>query len=111
MPTLSPSIPGQWAVQGDAAVFTPTVGYLENTRVTVNIPGGLAGVMSAAGATAGDGGTLGSNLSPSFAAGSFSTMPCSGCSTSSGTCPMTWTPESHPGHQPGQRQGRALRRL
>ena len=41
MPTLSPSIAGTWTVQGDAAVFTPTVGYSENTRVTVKIPGGL----------------------------------------------------------------------
>ena len=70
MPTLSPSIAGHWAVQGDAAVFTPTVGYLENTRVTVNIPGGLGGVISAAGANAGDGGTLGSNLNQSFTTGS-----------------------------------------
>ena len=44
MPTLSPSIPGNWTVQGDAAVFIPTVGYFENTRVTVKIPGGLRGV-------------------------------------------------------------------
>jgi hypothetical protein len=57
MPTLSPSIPGNWTVQGNAAVFTPKVGYFENTRVTVKIPGGLAGVQSAAGANQGDGGT------------------------------------------------------
>ncbi len=100
MPTLSPSIPGQWAVQGDAAVFTPTVGYLENTRVTVNIPGGLAGVMSAAGATAGDGGTLGSNLSPSFTTGSFSTMRLQQLLAQLGYLPMTWTPESHPAISP-----------
>ena len=56
MPTLSPSIAGQWAVQGNAAVFTPAVGWKQKTKVTVKVPGGLAGVVSAAGrprATAG----------------------------------------------------------
>jgi lipoprotein-anchoring transpeptidase ErfK/SrfK len=90
MPTLSPSIPGQWTVQGDSAVFTPAVGYLGDTRVTVNIPGGLAGVQSAAGATAGDGGTLGSNLSQSFTTGSFSTMRLQQLLAQLGYLPMTW---------------------
>jgi peptidoglycan hydrolase-like protein with peptidoglycan-binding domain len=100
MPTLSPSIPGHWAVQGNAAVFTPTVGYLENTRVTVNIPGGLAGVMSAAGATAGDGGTLGSNLSQSFTTGWFSTMRLQQLLAQLGYLPMTWTSTSSPAISP-----------
>jgi hypothetical protein len=100
MPTLSPSIPGHWAIQGDIAVFTPTVGYLENTRVTVHIPGGLAGVMSAAGANAGDGGTLGSNLSQSFTTGSFSTMRLQQLLAQLGYLPMTWTPKSHPAISP-----------
>ena len=95
MPTLSPSIAGNWTVQGDSAVFTPTVGYLENTRVTVKIPGGLAGVMSAAGANAGDGGTLGSDLSQSFTTGSFSTMRLQQLLAQLGYLPMTWTPKSH----------------
>ena len=45
MPTLSPSIAGHWAVQGNTAVFTPAVGWLQKTKVTVKIPGGLAGVV------------------------------------------------------------------
>ena len=94
MPTLSPSIAGTWTLQGDAAVFTPTVGYSENTRVTVKIPGGLAGVMSVAGANAGDGGTLGSDLSPSFTTGSFSTMRLQQLLAQLGYLPLTWTPES-----------------
>ena len=94
MPTLSPWIAGNWTVQGDSAVFTPTVGYFENTRVTVKIPGGLAGVMSAAGANAGDGGTLGSNLSQSFTTGSFSTMRLQQLFAQLGYLPMTWTPKS-----------------
>jgi len=95
MPTLSPSIAGKWTVQGDSAVFTPAVGYLENTRVTVKIPGGLTGVMSAAGASAGNGGTLGSDLSQSFTTGSFSTMRLQQLLAQLGYLPMTWTPTSH----------------
>ena len=94
MPTLSPSIAGNWTDQGDAVVFTPTVGYSENTRVTVKIPGGLAGVISVAGANAGDGGTLGSDLSPSFTTGSFSTMRLQQLLAQLGYLPLTWTPES-----------------
>ena len=91
MPTLSPSISGHWAVQGDAAVFTPAVGWSQKTKVTVKIPGGLAGLVSADGATAGDGGTLGSNLSKSFTTGSFSTMRLQQLLTQLGYLPMTWT--------------------
>jgi peptidoglycan hydrolase-like protein with peptidoglycan-binding domain len=90
MPTLSPSIPGTWAVQDNAAVFTPKVGYFENTKVTVTIPGGLAGLVSAAGATAGDGGTLGSNVTQSFTTGSFSTMRLQQVMAKLGYLPMTW---------------------
>ncbi len=95
MPTLSPSIAGHWTVSGDAAVFTPAVGYLENTKVTVKIPGGLAGVVSAAGANAGNGGTLGSNLSQSFTTGSFGTMRLQQLLTQLGYLPLTWTSKSH----------------
>jgi L,D-transpeptidase-like protein/Big-like domain-containing protein len=94
MPKLSPSIPGQWTVQGDTAVFTPTVGYFENTKVTVKVPGGLAGIISAAGANAGDGGTLDSNLSQSFTTGSFSTMRLQQLLTQLGYLPLTWTSKS-----------------
>ncbi len=100
MPTLSPSIAGHWTIQGDAAVFTPTVGYFENTRVTLKIPGGLPGVMSAAGAKAGTGGTLGSDLSQSFTTGSFSTMRLQQLLAQLGYLPMTWTSTSHPAISP-----------
>jgi len=94
MPTLSPSIPGNWTVQGDDAVFTPTVGYFQNTKVTVKVPGGLAGMISAAGANAGNGGTLGSDLSQSFTTGSFSTMRLQQLLAQLGYLPLTWTPKS-----------------
>ena len=93
-PALSPSIPGSWAVQGDSAVFTPAVGYFENTRVTVKIPGGPAGVMSAAGARAGRGGTLTSGSSQSFTTGSFSTLRLQQLLAQLGYLPLTWTSTS-----------------
>ena len=96
MPTLSPSIAGHWAVQGNAAVFTPAVGWSQKTKVTVKIPGGLAGVISAEGATAGDGGTLGSNLSRSFTTGSFSNMRLQQLMAQLGYLPMTFKATSGP---------------
>jgi peptidoglycan hydrolase-like protein with peptidoglycan-binding domain len=96
MPALSPSIPGHWAVQGDAAIFTPAVGWSQKTKVTVKIPGGLAGVVSADGATAGNGGTLGANLSQSFTTASFSTMRLQQLLVQLGYLPMTWTAKAAP---------------
>jgi Bacterial Ig-like domain/L,D-transpeptidase catalytic domain len=95
MPTLSPSIAGHWAVQGNAAVFTPAVGWSQKTKVTVKIPGGLAGVESAEGATAGDG-TLGSNVSQSFTTGSFSNMRLQQLMTQLGYLPMRFKATSGP---------------
>jgi hypothetical protein len=94
MPALSPSIAGHWAVQGSTAVFTPAVGWFPNTRVTVKIPGGLAGVVSAAGAAAGQGGTLGANISQGFTTGSFSTLRLQQVLAQRGYLPMSWTPAS-----------------
>jgi L,D-transpeptidase catalytic domain/Bacterial Ig-like domain len=100
MPTLSPSIPGNWTVHGDDAVFTPTVGYLEDTKVTVKFPGGPAGMISAAGVKVGDGGTLGPDLSQSFTTGSFSTMRLQQLLAQLGYLPFTWTSTSQPAISP-----------
>ena len=94
MPSLSPQIAGHWAVQGNAAVFTPAVGYFENTRVTVTIPAGLAGVVSVAGQSAGNGGTLSSPQTLSFTTGSFGTMRLQQLLTQLGYLPMTWQSKS-----------------
>jgi len=90
MPALSPSIAGHWAVQGNTAVFTPAVGWSQKTKVTIKIPGGLAGMVSAEGSTTGDGGTLGSNLSRSFTTGSFSSMRLQQLMAQLGYLPMTF---------------------
>jgi hypothetical protein len=94
MPTLSPNIAGNWTVQGDAAVFTPTVGWFQNTKVTVTIPAGLAGVISVAGYTDGNGGTLNAPQSVSFTTASFSTLRLQQLLAQLGYLPMTWTSKS-----------------
>jgi peptidoglycan hydrolase-like protein with peptidoglycan-binding domain len=96
MPQLSPSIAGKWQVEGDSAVFTPAVGYFQDTKVTVKIPGGQAGMISVGGASAGAGGLLGSGVTESFTTGSFSTLRLQQLLSQLGYLPFTWTPKSHP---------------
>jgi hypothetical protein len=95
MPALSPQIAGTWTAQGDSAVFTPAVGYTQDTTVTVKIPGGLSGMISAAGATASTGGTLASSVTESFKTGSFSTLRLQELLAQLGYLPFTWKPTSH----------------
>ncbi len=94
MPALSPQIAGTWTAQGDSAVFTPAVGYTQDTTVTVKIPGGLSGMISAAGATASTGGTLASSVTESFKTGSFSTLRLQELLAQLGYLPFTWKPAS-----------------
>ena len=94
MPTLSPQIAGSWQVEGDTAVFTPVAGYTENTRVTVNIPGGSGGMISLDGASAGAGGLLASGATESFTTGSYSTLRLQQLLSQLGYLPLTWTPTS-----------------
>ena len=93
MPQLSPQVPGSWQVQGDTAVFTPTVGYFQQTRITLKIPGGPSGMISVAGAAAGAGGVLASGMTQSFSTGSFSTLRLQQLLAELGYLPLTWTPE------------------
>ena len=74
MPTLSPHITGSWQVEGDTAVFTPAVGWYQNTKVKLTIPGGANGMISVDGASVGSGGLLASNVTQSWTTGSFSTL-------------------------------------
>src|SRR5580658_340995 len=91
MPQLSPSIAGKWQVQGDSAVFTPAVGYFQDTKVTVKIPGGQTGMISVGGQSAGAGGLLGSGVSESFTTGSFSTLRLQQLLSQLGYLPFTGT--------------------
>ena len=94
MPTLSPHITGSWQVEGDAAVFTPAVGYFENTKVKLTIPRGASGMRSVAGASAGSGGLLAASVTQTFTTGSFGTLALQQALTRLGYLPLTWTPKS-----------------
>ena len=94
MPTLSPHIAGSWQVEGDTAVFTPASGYLQNTHVTLKIPGGPNGMISVNRASAGSGGRLATSVTQSFTTGSFSTLRLQQLLSQLGYLPLTWTPKS-----------------
>jgi L,D-transpeptidase catalytic domain/Bacterial Ig-like domain len=91
MPQLSPHITGSWQVEGDTAVFTPAVGYSENTKVTLKIPGGTSGMVSVGGASAGSGGQLASGTTVTWTTGSFSTLRLQELLSQLGYLPLTWT--------------------
>jgi peptidoglycan hydrolase-like protein with peptidoglycan-binding domain len=91
MPRLKPGIAGSWRAAGNSAVFTPAAGYFQGTRVSVTIPGGSSGMISAAGAAAGSGGTLASPVTESFTTGSFKTLRLQQLLAQLGYLPMTWT--------------------
>jgi peptidoglycan hydrolase-like protein with peptidoglycan-binding domain len=88
LPTLSPKISGSWQVSGRTATFTPQVGYLADTTVTVKIPGGNAGVQGTAGASS----ALAKTKTVRFTTGSFSTLRLQQLLTQLGYLPFTWTP-------------------
>jgi hypothetical protein len=90
LPTLSPRIPGSWQVSGDAATFTPTVGYLEGTTVTLKIPGGQAGIQGAASTTE----PLRASRTVRFTTGTFSTLRLQELLTQLGYLPLTFTPDN-----------------
>jgi L,D-transpeptidase catalytic domain/Bacterial Ig-like domain len=91
MPTLSPHIAGSWQVEGDTAVFTPAVGYFQNSKVKLTIPGGPNGMISVDGASAGVSGLLASTVTQSFTTGSFSTLRLQELLSQLGYLPLTWT--------------------
>ncbi len=101
MPQLSPRITGSWQVEGDTAVFSPAVGYFENTKVTLKIPGGASGMVSVGGASVGSGGLLASGTTASWTTGSFSTLRLQQLLSQLGYLPFTWTPKSATVINPG----------
>ena len=107
MPILSPHIAGRWQVEGDTAVFTPASGYFQNTHVTLKIPGGPDGMISAGRASAGTGGLLASSLTQSFTTGSFSTLGLQQLLSQLGYLPLTWTPKSTAGPTNGNANANA----
>ena len=101
MPQLSPQIAGGWQIEGDTAVFTPAVGYFQDTRVTLKFPGGPAGMISVGGVSADAGGLLASGVTQGFTTGSFSTLRLQELLAQLGYLPLTWTPASSSVISPG----------
>jgi hypothetical protein len=87
MPTLSPSITGSWQVSGDKAIFTPQVGFTEDTHVTVTMPPS-AGTSTAAA------------TSFSFTTGHYSVLRLEQLLSQLGYIPVAWTPNDSSGDIP-----------
>ena len=87
MPTVSPATPGSWQQPNASTVeFVPAKGFAPRTHVTVRIPGGTAGVKSAAG------GALAQPLVTRFRVGTWSTTRLDQLLAQLGYLPLTWTP-------------------
>jgi len=85
MPVLSPAVAGQWAVDGDKAVFTPRRPFAASTRVRVRVPGGVAGARSV------EGGQLPQSWESSFTTRGYSVLRLQQILAQLGYLPMTWT--------------------
>ena len=93
LPTLSPSTPGSWKISGSTAVFTPSQAWPEDTKVTLKIPDGTAGIQSKAGAKKNSGGYLTAAFTRSFTTGSYSTLRMEQLLAQLGYLPLTWSAE------------------
>jgi peptidoglycan hydrolase-like protein with peptidoglycan-binding domain len=85
LPTLSPKIAGSWTVTGATATFTPSSGFLPDTKVKLMIPAGMTGAAASAG-------TLKQASSVTFTTGAYSTLGLQQILTQLGYLPFTWTP-------------------
>jgi peptidoglycan hydrolase-like protein with peptidoglycan-binding domain len=88
MPTLWPAVAGQWAPQGDAAVFTPATGFGPGTRVTVTVPAGPSGIRGRDGAV-----LPAARYSYRYRTGSYSTLRLQQLLAQLGYLPLNWAGE------------------
>jgi len=88
MPTFKPAVEGSWSVKDNTATFVPSTGFWQNTKVTMTIPGGSAGVASTGG------GKLGTPVTDTFTTGKFSIVRLEQDLTQLGYLPVTWAPSS-----------------
>ena len=85
LPRLSPDIAGSWHVSGEVATFTPQVGFLPATSVTVNVPSGMRAAVSSSD-------VLKTTSEVHFTTGSYSTLRLQQLLTQLGYLPFDWTP-------------------
>jgi peptidoglycan hydrolase-like protein with peptidoglycan-binding domain len=91
MPSLSPSIPGNWQrVNADTVQFVPATGFPQLTRVRVVVPAGSAGVRST------DGGLLATRTVDRFWTGGYAVMRAEQLLAQLGYLPLTWSGASVP---------------
>jgi hypothetical protein len=86
MPTLTPAVDGTWQRQGNSAVFVPTRGFSQRTKVTIDVPAGAAGVQSAGG------GLLAAQVTAKFRTGKYSKIRLEQLLAQLGYLPLTWAP-------------------
>ena len=84
MPTLTPSVPGNWQIIGDSMVFTPKTAFGPSTRITLSVPAGRSGVRSSAGLT------LKSPKTEVYTTAKFSTLRLAQILSQLGYLPMMW---------------------
>ena len=84
MPTLTPSVPGNWQIIGDSMVFTPRTAFGPSTKITLTVPAGRSGVRSSAGLT------LKSPKTEVYTTGAFSTLRLAQILAQLGYLPMMW---------------------
>ncbi len=91
MPTVSPHIAGRWQRPDASTIeFLPEQGFAQHARVTVRIPGGDAGMKSAAGRT------LAKRTAVRFRTGHWSTTRLDQLLAQLGYLPLTWSPAAGP---------------
>jgi peptidoglycan hydrolase-like protein with peptidoglycan-binding domain len=83
LPTLAPKIAGSWRVSGATATFTPSAGYLPDSKVTLTVPGGMTGSRA---------GSLTKASSVTFTTGNYSTLRLQQVLAQLGYLPLTWSP-------------------
>jgi hypothetical protein len=84
MPTVTPDVGGSWQIVGDSMVFTPTLPFSPSSRITVNIPGGGAGVRSNGGHV------LATPMTAQYTTGTYSALRLSEMLGQLGYLPWSW---------------------
>ena len=97
LPALSPKIAGSWRLSGATATFTPSSGFLPDTRVTVSVPGGEHGMAGLAASA----GTLAKSTDITYTTGTYSTVRLQQLLAQLGYLPLTWTPAAGSGSGSG----------
>jgi peptidoglycan hydrolase-like protein with peptidoglycan-binding domain len=98
LPKLSPKVAGSWRVSGATATFTPSSGYLPDTKVTLTVPAGMTGAATR---------SLAKASKVAFTTGNYSTVRLQQILVQLGYLPLTWTPASGTAAVPNEQASEA----